>query len=41
VDVFYVRDFDGQKVDTEGQVNSITAAILDVLPETGIEKQQA
>ena len=32
VDVFYVRDFDGQKVDAPQQVETIKAAIEDVLP---------
>jgi [protein-PII] uridylyltransferase len=32
VDVFYVRDFDGQKVDAPQQVEAIKAAIKDVLP---------
>ena len=32
VDVFYVRDFDGQKVDAPQQVEAIKAAIRDVLP---------
>ena len=32
VDVFYVRDFDGQKVDAPEQVEAIKAAIRDVLP---------
>jgi [protein-PII] uridylyltransferase len=32
VDVFYVRDFDGQKVDAPHQVEAIKAAIMDVLP---------
>jgi [protein-PII] uridylyltransferase len=32
VDVFYVRDFDGQKVDAPQQVEAIKAAIMDVLP---------
>jgi [protein-PII] uridylyltransferase len=32
VDVFYVRDFDGQKVDSLDQVAAIKAAIEDVLP---------
>lgn len=31
VDVFYVMDFDGQKVDSEDQVSSIKAAISEVL----------
>lgn len=32
VDVFYVRDFDGQKVDAPYQVDGIKAAISDILP---------
>jgi [protein-PII] uridylyltransferase len=32
VDVFYVRDFDGQKVDAPHQVEAIKAAIMEVLP---------
>jgi [protein-PII] uridylyltransferase len=32
VDVFYVRDFDGQKVDAPQQVEAIKAAIKDILP---------
>lgn len=32
VDVFYVRDFDGQKVDLPDQVAAVKAAIEDVLP---------
>ncbi len=32
VDVFYVRDFDGQKVDSQAQVAAIKAAIEQVLP---------
>ena len=35
VDVFYVRDFDGQKVDSHKQVSEIKAAILKVLQEPG------
>lgn len=31
VDVFYVRDFDGQKVDSAGQISAIQTAITDVL----------
>jgi len=33
VDVFYVRDFDGQKVDSPNQVSTIKAAIEKVLPK--------
>jgi [protein-PII] uridylyltransferase len=33
VDVFYVTDFLGQKVDSEEQVASIKAAISEVLPK--------
>jgi [protein-PII] uridylyltransferase len=32
VDVFYVRDFDGQKVDAPQQVAAVKAAIQDILP---------
>ena len=32
VDVFYVRDFDGQKVDAPHQVAAVKAAIQDILP---------
>ncbi|MDX2453939.1 ACT domain-containing protein, partial [Desulfosarcina sp.] len=32
VDVFYVRDFDGQKVDAPQQVAAVKAAILEILP---------
>ncbi|BBO90851.1 [protein-PII] uridylyltransferase [Desulfosarcina ovata] len=32
VDVFYVRDFDGQKVDAPQQVESVKAAIKEILP---------
>jgi [protein-PII] uridylyltransferase len=32
VDVFYVRDFDGQKVDSPDQVAAVKAAIYEVLP---------
>ena len=32
VDVFYVRDFDGQKVDTPQQEAAIKAAIKKILP---------
>ena len=32
VDVFYVRDFDGQKVDTPHQVAAVKATIKDILP---------
>lgn len=32
VDVFYVRDFDGQKVDAPQQVEAVKAAIKEVLP---------
>ncbi|MCD4805516.1 MAG: [protein-PII] uridylyltransferase [Desulfobacterales bacterium] len=35
VDVFYVRDFDGQKVDAPDRVLAIKKALLDVLPGTG------
>jgi len=36
VDVFYVRDFDGQKVDVPDRVLAIKKALSDVLPGTGI-----
>jgi len=32
VDVFYVRDFDGQKVDSPDQVTAVKAAVREVLP---------
>lgn len=32
VDVFYVRDFDGQKVDSPDQVEKIKTSIIEVLP---------
>ena len=32
VDIFYVRDLDGQKVDSPDQVSSIKSAITDILP---------
>ena len=32
VDVFYVRDFDGQKVDAPHQVAAVRSAIQDILP---------
>ncbi len=35
VDVFYVRDFDGQKVDSTEQVSAIKKAIAEVLPRIG------
>lgn len=35
VDVFYVRDFDGEKVDTADQVAAIKAAVESVLPGWG------
>ncbi len=35
VDVFYVRDFDGQKVDSADQVAAIKDAIAEVLPGRG------
>ncbi len=40
VDVFYVRDFDGQKADSPDQVSAIKAAIEKMLPTAG-SKQQA
>ena len=33
VDVFYVRDFDGQKVDSEDQAAAIKTALEERLPE--------
>ncbi|MDL2321904.1 [protein-PII] uridylyltransferase [Desulfosarcina sp. OttesenSCG-928-B08] len=33
VDVFYVRDFDGQKVDTQPEVDALTAAIRTILTD--------
>ncbi|MBW2741482.1 MAG: HD domain-containing protein, partial [Deltaproteobacteria bacterium] len=36
VDVFYVRDFDGQKVDAPDRVLAIKKALSDVLPGTGL-----
>ena len=38
VDVFYVRDFDGQKVDSPDQVEMIERTILENLPCTGAAK---
>jgi [protein-PII] uridylyltransferase len=38
VDVFYVRDLNGQKVDIEDQVENIKTAILDRLPQMKIMK---
>jgi len=35
VDVFYVRDFDGQKVDSAAQVDTIKSKIYNVLPDAG------
>jgi [protein-PII] uridylyltransferase len=35
VDVFYVRDFDGQKVEGDQQINSIKNAVKEVLKEMG------
>ena len=32
VDVFYVRDFDGQKIDLPDQVEKIKTTIQEVLP---------
>jgi len=37
VDVFYVRDFDGQKIDSPDQISVIKSAVAEVLP--GIEDQ--
>jgi [protein-PII] uridylyltransferase len=34
--VFYVRDFDGQKVDAPDRVLAIKKALSDVLPGTGM-----
>jgi [protein-PII] uridylyltransferase len=41
VDVFYVRDFDGQKVDAPQQVEAIKAAIEAVLPGDSFELTEA
>ena len=35
VDVFYVRDFDGQKVDAPNQVDKIKETIIAALPVLG------
>ncbi|WP_083455713.1 [protein-PII] uridylyltransferase [Desulfosarcina cetonica] len=35
VDVFYVRDFDGQKVDAPLQVEAVKSAIMEILPGDG------
>lgn len=35
VDIFYVRNFYGEKVDTPEQIKEITSSILSVLPGTG------
>jgi len=35
IDIFYVRDFDGQKVDAPDRVLAIKKALTDVLPGTG------
>ena len=32
VDVFYVRDYDGQKIDSPGRVARLKAAIEEILP---------
>ena len=37
VDVFYVRDFDGQKVDSPQQISMIKKAVTDILPERSIK----
>ncbi len=39
VDVFYVRDFDGEKVDSPDQVSAIKAAIENVLPAARAKQQ--
>lgn len=41
VDVFYVRDFDGQKVDSPQQVAAINEAIKEILSNAGSESQGA
>jgi [protein-PII] uridylyltransferase len=38
VDVFYVRDFDGQKIDSPDHVAAIKRTIQNVLPEIGSKK---
>ena len=38
VDVFYVRDFDGQKIDSADQVTAVKTAILEVLSGDGHTK---
>ncbi|MBW2645457.1 MAG: [protein-PII] uridylyltransferase [Deltaproteobacteria bacterium] len=40
VDVFYVRDFDGQKVDTPEQIGAIKEAIMKILTNGQAEIQQ-
>jgi [protein-PII] uridylyltransferase len=42
VDVFYVRDFDGQKVDAPHQVDAVKPPILDILPgeDSGMADRQ-
>jgi [protein-PII] uridylyltransferase len=39
VDVFYVRDFDGQKVDSPEQVAAIEAAIKQVLEGSQLKEK--
>ncbi len=40
VDVFYVRDFDGQKVDAPEQIGAIKEAIMEVLASNPTESRQ-
>jgi len=42
VDVFYVRDFDGQKIDTPQEIDAVSAAILKILPgEESLQGERA
>jgi [protein-PII] uridylyltransferase len=42
VDVFYVRDFDGQKIDAPQEINVVRAAIQKILPgEDALQKERA